>query len=62
MTIYHGSVNKITAPTFGQGKRYNDYGLGFYCTEMKKTSNPEMGTYVMDIIRQKWENDDARLY
>lgn len=33
MTIYHGSVNKITAPIFGKGKRYNDYGLGFYCTE-----------------------------
>jgi len=28
----------------------------------KKESNPEEGTYVMDIIRQKWENNDARLY
>lgn len=33
MTIYHGSQNKILAPIFGQGKPYNDYGLGFYCTE-----------------------------
>ncbi len=31
--IYHGSVNKIEKPIFGRGKRYNDYGLGFYCTE-----------------------------
>lgn len=30
--------------------------------ELKEDSNPEEGTYVMDIIRQKWENDDARLY
>lgn len=30
--------------------------------ELKKESNPEEGTYVMDIIRQKWENNDARLY
>ena len=33
MTIYHGSVNEISSPVFGQGKPYNDYGLGFYCTE-----------------------------
>lgn len=33
MTIYHCSQNIILAPIFGQGKPYNDYGLGFYCTE-----------------------------
>lgn len=33
MKLYHGSPNKILSPTFGQGKPYNDYGLGFYCTE-----------------------------
>lgn len=33
MTIYHGSVNEITNPVFGYGRPYNDYGLGFYCTE-----------------------------
>lgn len=33
MTIYHGSLNVITTPIFGVGKPYNDYGLGFYCTE-----------------------------
>lgn len=32
-TIYHGSVSEIKKPIFGYGKRYNDYGLGFYCTE-----------------------------
>ena len=32
-TIYHGSQNKIEKPIFGYGKAYNDYGLGFYCTE-----------------------------
>lgn len=31
--IYHGSVNEIKKPIFGYGKKYNDYGLGFYCTE-----------------------------
>ena len=31
--IYHGSQNIIKEPLFGYGKSYNDYGLGFYCTE-----------------------------
>ena len=31
--IYHGSVNRIMTPVFGEGKTYNDYGRGFYCTE-----------------------------
>lgn len=31
--IYHGSVNVIEHPSFGEGKLYNDYGRGFYCTE-----------------------------
>lgn len=35
--IYHGSEKIIEKPEFGAGKKYNDYGLGFYCTE-----NPEM--------------------
>lgn len=30
--IYHGSPNVVT-PVFGEGKPYNDYGKGFYCTE-----------------------------
>lgn len=31
--LYHGSSNIIERPLFGYGKPYNDYGLGFYCTE-----------------------------
>ena len=33
MRLYHGSENRIEKPVFGYGKKYNDYGLGFYCTE-----------------------------
>lgn len=32
-TIYHGSTDIIEQPAFGFGKTYNDYGLGFYCTD-----------------------------
>lgn len=31
--LYHGSADIIERPIFGYGKRYNDYGLGFYCTD-----------------------------
>ncbi|MBP3577789.1 MAG: DUF3990 domain-containing protein, partial [Lachnospiraceae bacterium] len=31
--LYHGSSNIIEKPVFGYGKKYNDYGLGFYCTD-----------------------------
>lgn len=33
ITIYHGSKNIIENPIFGEGKKTNDFGLGFYCTE-----------------------------
>ena len=32
-TLYHGSSQIIEKPVFGAGKRFNDYGPGFYCTE-----------------------------
>lgn len=31
--IYHGSCQIIECPQYGSGKPYNDYGLGFYCTD-----------------------------
>lgn len=33
ITIYHGSVKNINNPIFGEGKKSNDFGLGFYCTQ-----------------------------
>ena len=32
-TLYHGSVEIVSKPEYGKGRRYNDYGVGFYCTE-----------------------------
>ena len=31
--LYHGSSEIIEKPLYGYGKSYNDYGLGFYCTD-----------------------------
>ena len=36
ITLFHGSEKVIEAPSFGEGKRNNDFGLGFYCTETEK--------------------------
>ena len=33
VTLYHGSPEIVSCPKYGKGKSYNDYGLGFYCTE-----------------------------
>jgi len=32
ITIYHGSDKIVEQPIFGEGKKNNDFGLGFYCT------------------------------
>lgn len=32
-TLYHGSLEIVKKPLYGEGKNYNDYGQGFYCTE-----------------------------
>ena len=33
ITIYHGSNQIIETPAYGKGRKNNDFGLGFYCTE-----------------------------
>lgn len=33
LIIYHGSQQIVKEPKYGVGKKYNDYGQGFYCTE-----------------------------
>ncbi len=33
ITLFHGSEKIVEVPTFGEGKKTNDFGLGFYCTE-----------------------------
>ncbi len=32
ITVYHGSEKIVEQPAFGEGKKNNDFGLGFYCT------------------------------
>ena len=52
MRIYLGSNDIIKVPLYGYGKKYNDYGLGFYCTE-----NIELAKeWAVDIDRDGFAN------
>ena len=33
IVLYHGSTKIVEHPKFSEGKTYNDYGQGFYCTK-----------------------------
>ncbi len=58
--IYHGSKDIIEKPVFGYGKTYNDYGLGFYCTDsldMAKEWGSTQAAY-FNMERNKWQRGD----
>lgn len=59
--IYHGSKDIIEKPEFGKGKTYNDYGIGFYCTENLTLAKE----WAVDIGRNGYANiyeiDDSKL-
>lgn len=51
MQLFHGSRNIVEHPQFDFGNPYNDFGLGFYCTESENlarewASPDEKGGYV----------------
>lgn len=57
-TIYHGSKDIIEKPEYGKGRPYNDYGLGFYCTDtidmakewgVSKTADGYANIYEIDM-------------
>ena len=52
ITIYHGSQRIVTVPTFGEGKKNNDFGLGFYCTE----SNDLAKEWAVSSLRDGFSN------
>ena len=52
MTIYHGSEQIVEVPTFGLGRKNNDFGLGFYCTESEKLAKE----WAVSSIRSGFSN------
>ena len=52
ITIYHGSKQVVEVPTFGLGRKSNDFGLGFYCTE----SNALAKEWAVSSLRDGFSN------
>ncbi len=52
VTVYHGSNKIVEVPTFGHGKKNNDFGLGFYCTE----SNDLAKEWAVSSLRDGFSN------
>lgn len=61
ITVYHGSQNIIETPAFGQGKKNNDFGLGFYCTQINELAKEWAVTSMNDGFSNKYTLDTEYL-
>ena len=63
LIIFHGSPNIVEQPIYGKGKKYNDYGQGFYCTEHIELAKEWSCTEGVDGYANRYEieTDDLRI-
>ena len=61
ITIYHGSKQIIEEPVFGEGKKNNDFGLGFYCTESDDLAKEWAVSSLRDGFSNKYTLDTEYL-
>lgn len=61
ITIYHGSQQIIEVPTFGLGRRNNDFGLGFYCTESRELAKEWAVSSLTDGFSNRYILDTENL-
>ena len=61
MLLYHGSDHVIKRPEFGAGKKHNDYGRGFYCTENIELAKEWAVPEDADGYVNKYSIDTSRL-
>ena len=59
--LYHGSQKIIENPIYGVGNKKNDYGLGFYCTEVEELSKEWSVLDRVDGYSNKYEIDTSEL-
>ena len=57
ITLYHGSQQVVKTPTFVLGKKNNDYGLGFYCTENEALAKEWAVTSLRDGFSNRYVID-----
>ncbi|MBR3234076.1 MAG: DUF3990 domain-containing protein [Atopobiaceae bacterium] len=61
ITIYHGSRQIVEAPTFGLGRKNNDFGLGFYCTESNDLAKEWAVSSLSDGFSNRYTLDTEHL-
>ena len=63
LIIFHGSPNIVGQPIYGKGKKYNDYGQGFYCTEHIELAKEWACAEGVDGYANRYEieTDDLRI-
>lgn len=59
--LYHGSEKIIENPVFGAGKKNNDFGLGFYCTESNDLAKEWAVSSLNDGFSNKYTLDTEYL-
>lgn len=57
MVLYHGSPTIVETPVFGLGSDKNDYGKGFYCTEIKELAKEWACPTIKDGFLNTYELD-----
>lgn len=61
LTLFHGSEKIIETPIFGEGKKNNDFGLGFYCTESEKLAKEWAVSSLRDGFANRYTLDTQYL-
>ena len=61
ITLYHGSEKIVEQPVFGAGRKNNDFGLGFYCTENEELSKEWAVSSLRDGFSNRYTLDTEYL-
>ena len=61
ITIYHGSDKIVEQPIFGEGKKNNDFGLGFYCTASEELAKEWAVSSLRDGFSNRYTIDTEYL-
>lgn len=61
VTLFHGSEKIVETPVFGEGKKNNDFGLGFYCTESESLAKEWAVSSLRDGFSNRYTLDTEYL-
>lgn len=61
ISLFHGSEKIVGTPVFGEGKKNNDFGLGFYCTENEELAKEWAVSSLRDGFSNRYTLDTEYL-